>query len=251
MEKARSNLRRATAKPTFHDLYGALLLYKLTKNHRDLVNLVYVSQGKSRPLTFDEAAESIRSMAVASKASAETRDSESKSLINRTKSGRIKKGKKKGDKVKCSHCKKPGHQEEKCWNKHPELAPDFIKKEKSTESTEKDKKQNPIRASVCRTARASKATESNENWYLDSEATDYMTNDKRTLRNFKPFTFPKSIELGDNSIIKAYGHGTVDVGKFTLREVLYAPKLGLNLISINKVTREFGEVSFGISHATI
>ena len=135
VEKARAELLESVSEIKVEELLGALILFKLTPDYKDLVNLVYSTQSSSRPLTFDEATSSIRRLVTVESVG----ETDSKSLINRTKTGRIKKkggkytGKNKNknkyvEGSECSHCKKPGHQEEKCWFKHPELAPDSFKR---------------------------------------------------------------------------------------------------------------------------
>ena len=106
------------------------MLFKLTPNYRDLVNLVYSTQSSSSPLTFKQAIASIRRLFSAESVGEVPGGTTSKGLLNRTKSGRIKKKRDKKDIKKddsgCTHCKKPGH-EEKCWFKHPEFAPGSLK----------------------------------------------------------------------------------------------------------------------------
>ena len=215
------------------------MLFKLTPKYKDLVNLVYSTQSTPDPLTFEQATTSIRRLVSAESVG---EGASSKGLLNRTKSGKIKKrkGKKNKDDSGCAHCKKPGHEEEKCWFKHPELAPDSFTKflEAKKGDNQGDKKPNPIRASICR-SRLLKATHwqpiLSKKWFLDSGATDHMSNNKDALSNYKGFARPKDIQLGDDSIIKSYGSGTIRLGKITLKNVLYAPKLSLNLISVNTI----------------
>ena len=93
------------------------MLFKLTPNYRDLVNLVYSTQSTPDPITFKQATTSIRRL-VSAKSVKE--GASSKGLLNRTKSDRIKKkGEKNNDDSGYTHYKKPGHEEEKCWFKHP------------------------------------------------------------------------------------------------------------------------------------
>jgi len=48
------------------------------------------------------------------------------------------------------------------------------------------------------------------------------------------------MDSGTNS----YRHSTVTLGCLTLRKVLYAPKLGINLVSVRNIAKEFGSVTF-------
>ena len=56
-----------------------------------------------------------------------TRDSRN----NRNLDGKANAGKFKG---KCSHCGKEGHKEDKCWTKHPDQFPDWVKKTDNNKS---------------------------------------------------------------------------------------------------------------------
>jgi len=40
---------------------------------------------------------------------------------------------------KCTHCNKPGHEEDSCWRKHPELTPKHIKKSNEKKQSEENK----------------------------------------------------------------------------------------------------------------
>ena len=155
------------------------------REHKDLVNLIYSTQKSSKSLNWTEAIEAIRRIAAAETV-AET-DVPVRGLVNHTKDGRIQKTKK-----KCNNCKKTGHKEDKCWFKHPDQAPDFFKaalqKKGSEDNKEKEKeKNNPIRASICRAAKASTRSKA---WFFNSSCTDPIVNDKGLLHNFKPFSEP-------------------------------------------------------------
>jgi hypothetical protein len=230
-------------------LLGAFLLNLISVNNTDMVNLVYSTRGE-KPLTFKEASDSITRLIGSRK-----EDSNSKALAARSGNNRVKKRQNNKKRPKCGHCKKPGHNEEKCWLKHPELAPEDFQKQVTDE-----KKKNPIRASVCRALRVShKDSESSEGWFMDSGANRYMTHDREIMKDFQSFSKPKEIELGDNSVIYSYSHDTVTlpVGQrhaastITLRKVLYVSKLGINLISVRDIAKEFGSVTFDTENCII
>jgi hypothetical protein len=62
-------------------------------------------------------------------------DPNSKALAARSGNNKVKKRQNK-KRLKCTHCKKLGHNDEKCWLKHPELAPeDFWKQIASSAAT--------------------------------------------------------------------------------------------------------------------
>jgi transposase InsO family protein len=233
-------------------LLGAFILNLISVNNTDLVKIVYSTRGE-KPLTFKEASDSITRL-VGSRRE-DSPDSTSKALAARSGNNKVEKRQNNKKRPKCSHCKKPGQNEEKCWLKHPELAPEDFQKQVTDE-----KKKNPIRASVCQALRVfHKDSENPEGWFMDSGANRYMTHDRALLKDFQSFSRPKEIELGDNSIIYSYGHGTVTlpVGQrhttstITLRKVLYAPKLGINLISVRDIAKEFGSVTFDANNCVI
>ena len=84
---------------------------------------------------------------------------------------------------------------------------------------------------------SSTMNQSNE-WFIDSAATKHMTNNKSILENYVQYQEPKSIYLGDSTVILAHGEGKVKLltGNSTreivldLHQVLFVPKLTKNLL---------------------
>ena len=78
--------------------------------------------------------------------------------------------------------------------------------------------------------------QSNE-WFIDSAATKHMTNKKSILENYVQYQEPKSIYLGDSTVILAHGEGKVKLPTVNstreivldLHQVLFVPKLTKNL----------------------
>ena len=79
-------------------------------------------------------------------------------------------------------------------------------------------------------------------WIIDSGATQHMTFERNRLTDFVMFEQPCKVNLGDNRSILAYGKGiynlVVDLNghnqNIGLREVLFIPDLGKNLLSVLK-----------------
>ncbi|KAK9744993.1 GAG-pre-integrase domain [Popillia japonica] len=95
-------------------------------------------------------------------------------------------------------------------------------------------------------------TEGYENvWLADSAASKHMTFHKEWFTTFKPIS-SVSIQIGDNSFVKAEGVGTVSLMALvnnewqprTLENTLYVPNLRKNLFSIGAVTDKNFKVIF-------
>lgn len=77
-------------------------------------------------------------------------------------------------------------------------------------------------------------------WFLDSGASDHMSNRKDWFTTYEVFDSPTAVRIGDGGCIKAYGKGCINVAMFNgkswienhLVDVLYVPKLNYNLFSV-------------------
>ena len=89
-------------------------------------------------------------------------------------------------------------------------------------------------------------------WIIDSGATSHMTWDKDLLENYKAFSSPEDVRLGDSHILKAYGIGTVRINtrlgnksfNCTLGETLFVPKLAVNLFSGHAADSKGNKIHF-------
>jgi hypothetical protein len=85
---------------------------------------------------------------------------------------------------------------------------------------------------------------SNDDWIIDSGATNHLTFQKHLLVNFDE-KFSDFIEIADGSKVKCSGRGDIEIMlkgndrdiQWSLRNVLYVPQINANLISVNKLTR--------------
>ena len=77
---------------------------------------------------------------------------------------------------------------------------------------------------------------------MDTGATSHMTHSQGTLINYFPLKYPHNnhIIVGNGNIILVHGHGNLPISSshpsFTLKNVLHAPRLIKNLISVHKFT---------------
>ncbi|CAO2834232.1 unnamed protein product [Amaranthus hypochondriacus] len=85
---------------------------------------------------------------------------------------------------------------------------------------------------------------SDEQFYMDTGATSHMTRSQGTLTSYSPLKhhFNNAIIVGDGNMISVHGHGHISFPtsqkSLTLKNVLHAPKLIKNLISVRKFTRD-------------
>ena len=86
-------------------------------------------------------------------------------------------------------------------------------------------------------------------WYVDSGASRHMTGAKDQFTQFSDRRINLEIELGDESIVRAVGIGTVSfqtesLPPLAISEVLYVPSLRKNLISVSTIEDKGYEVTF-------
>ena len=91
-----------------------------------------------------------------------------------------------------------------------------------------------------------------DEWFIDSAATNHMTNDKSILKNYVQYDQPKDIYLGDSTVIHALGEGKVRLPTVNntcdvvldLLKVLFVPKLTKNLLSVPAMALMGAEIRF-------
>jgi hypothetical protein len=130
----------------------------------------------------------------------------------------------------CNYCKKPGH-----WIR------DCKKRKAANErkaAAHHDGRNEALIGEALSTVQDSE--KSSEIWYLDSGATDHMSNQRRWFQNFKHYQEPKFVRIGNGKLIPAIGSGNVDILAYNgeswipkfLSDVLYVPDLTYNLFSL-------------------
>ena len=96
----------------------------------------------------------------------------------------------------------------------------------------------------------------NDNWIIDSGASQHMTSNRELLVNYKEFPVPEPVVLGDGRSVDACGSGEIRITmilgpnekyekKSTMTKVLYVPKLTTSLFSVQAVTAKGNVVQFG------
>ena len=96
-------------------------------------------------------------------------------------------------------------------------------------------------------------------WYIDSGASQHMTNSKASMVHYQEFSSPELVRMGNNYEVKAYGKGNIWIevkaeGVYKpaeLVDVLYVPALGKNLFSVSAVTKRGNTVLFEKGKCTI
>jgi Pol polyprotein/integrase-like protein len=168
---------------------------------------------------------------------------------------------KKGKKPKqCTHCKRKGHLEPQCWQKHPELKPERLIKRSERGSNEKKtsepennskndkkmdtKKNQPeelglmvFQDKAALSARSISRSVNQDAWILDHGATTHLCNNKLLFSDY--VSINQEIATAGGST-KSFGRGTVRIRLFSrsagtriarLSNVLYVPSLPANLLS--------------------
>ena len=132
----------------------------------------------------------------------------------------------------CTHCHRKGHSIAKCWKKHPELRPKGPRddKGKSSETT--------LLTKDTSTEWALSTSEQipTSTWLLDSGTTKHICANRGLFTELRPCG--TILKWGKASTIKVNYSGDVRLQfkstglSTTLKDCLYAPEIGLNLLSL-------------------
>lgn len=125
---------------------------------------------------------------------------------------------------KCNICKKNNHEEKDC----------YFRKNKKPESTKQKQE-------------ISFLVESNtgitKDFVVDSGSSSHMVNDIKLFKEIQQTTSEIAVAKKSESM-NAQGIGEVKTEDCTLKKVLYVPELSKNLLSVNSITQNGGEVKF-------
>ena len=141
--------------------------------------------------------------------------------------------------MKCHYCKRKGHIKSKYRKLKADLASDNVSDNKKGQGS---RDQNAKVASTTQETlinlfmACQGKSDLADKWIIDSGATSPMTARKDWMTNYIPFDMPIFIGLGDDSVIKAIGSGsiriTMDVGKksktYELHDIYYVLDMGAN-----------------------
>jgi len=161
---------------------------------------------------------------------------------------------------KCTHCKRPGHDESKCWDKYPHLRPNrrgLLAAANVNSPAEVQDHESSGDEFICLVATSSTAlnvTESapsKNSWVIDTGATAHMSFDKSLISEFQECS-AFQVGMGDESSVTAFGYGSVLLTLCVsgrkllckLKNVLYVPKLSYNLMSISAIDEQGFKTEF-------
>jgi len=164
--------------------------------------------------------------------------------------------------VVCGRCGKPNNDGSRCWKKHPHLRPQRSWNKQSgmvakVVSHSDDGSDNyvclmagPHQRKQTQTNAAAKASESK--WVIDSGATVHICNDKGMFSKLEQVA-PFYISIGTSLGFPVIGRGTVDMtirvdGKVKgchLENVVFAPSMGYNLLSVPMMAAASMQTTFG------
>ncbi|KAJ5112062.1 hypothetical protein N7532_000107 [Penicillium argentinense] len=161
---------------------------------------------------------------------------------------------------KCNYCKKRGHEVSKFWKKNPHLRPKWdtgVKTERSVSGSpqneshqgQAEERQGPPtsykrpRINIVRARVTTLYTHApNPRWILDSAATSHICWDRHCFSSFR--IHHEMLDTAGDPV-EAEGIGTIKLtlrGKINrtliLKNVYYAPRIGMNLISVPKLLRD-------------
>lgn len=180
---------------------------------------------------------------------------------------------------KCSFCKRKGHNEDRCWDKHPALKPKHLRNRgkdnnkqlfvaegsNTTEGTSPEEEEAVCLISQnCNSAYAFEKSETSIDnassllWYIDSGASSHMTPDLSAFSTLEK-TSPFSVQMGDKSIVSVEGRGDVELFitisgrpvKCRLQQVLYVPSLQYSLVSVSTLSKRSMQAVFNSSGVSI
>ena len=126
----------------------------------------------------------------------------------------------------CNHCRKSGHNEDKCWIKHPSLRP---QNKTINEDT-------PEEVSLISHTETALYSENSTEWILDSGATSYICSNRALFTQLEPCDI--ALKWGSASQIRTSGIGRIKIyfestnQKAEISNCLYVPELGVNLLSL-------------------
>jgi hypothetical protein len=172
----------------------------------------------------------------------------------------------------CPHCHKLGHSKAQCWALHPEQRPKWLKDKRgrpgkgggnNKRGQDKDGKVSNVTSNLAFTAvvaanhAATHARErlcEREHWVVDSGCTNHLTNSAEHMVNVRLLSDSDTVvKTCDGSTLPIVATGDLPCivecqsgpQQVTLRDVMVAPAIGSNLLSVQQATK--GGVEFNFS----
>ena len=99
-----------------------------------------------------------------------------------------------------------------------------------------------------------------EKWLVDSGASSHMTPDRKYFTEYRSFSTPERVGLGDGRVVEAVGVGNIRMNmsfkvsnskRAVMYDVLHVPKLACNLFSVRAAAKRGNTVKFGQSRCWI
>ena len=140
---------------------------------------------------------------------------------------------------RCHYCQREGHWKAECLERKADKAGSRFKSEGGGQT-----------ALMARPAKR----KASEDWIIDSGASQHISAQRERFQDYRAIS-PLMIQIGDGSEIKGEGIGNIPLetesSHVTLRDVLYVPNIGSNLLSVAKIVDHGHSLSFTPSECQI
>ena len=132
---------------------------------------------------------------------------------------------------RCHYCDREGHWKAECLKRKTDEAGSRFRRNEESQT-----------AFVAATKRRA-----SDDWVIDSGASQHLSAQKDCFLDYQPIS-PLKIQIGDGSEIEAVGKGNItletETASILLRDVLYVPDIGTNLLSVAKAVDHGHNLTF-------
>jgi hypothetical protein len=140
----------------------------------------------------------------------------------------------------CTHCNKAGHVMDTCWTLHPDLR-------KQRQQSNSEYALAVTVSNSCCSANSATATPGVGLWHVDSGASSHLTGNRTWFTELHQCQ-PVTVTVADHGTLTCAQRGTVVLntqrGRITVRNVLFVPSLGVNLLSVSAIVNAGMRVRF-------
>lgn len=152
--------------------------------------------------------------------------------------------------VRCHQCNRIGHLKKNCWHNPANKKQKFAKG--NNHYAQVSNSDDCILLAISALSTGGENVRKND-WITDSGATRHMCNNIELFSSSKELNTPVTVEVGDLRKLKGTAFGNVELKlklphgqskQCTLRDVLFVPELGYNLLSIPSVTQSGKTANF-------